>query len=750
MFVWPDPATPQRCSPIGELLSSLAGLIAPKQDEARILFDNLLRLEREIRALFESAGCGIADAREVLLQAARALETSLALQAEPARQLVQWLDRLVGACPEGGVLVDATASSAQDILLTMATREADSRLTRLRGRAESARRRIKDLLAAERAKGASGQSGAALAGSVGGTDAGRLNADALSRVLGRTAGGAKSDPDRLRRLEDLLDVLGTFLQSKLGPTVHVVGATMRSADTTDGSIIWHEAGAAACETACTHFDRIAREIIPVFAALRVSALESSGQFDPARHGQVASGLTWQSLNREELLSLPPVVAIETQETLAGPGMLGLSHLLRSGRPVSVLVGVTAGGAPGGGQDLLGGYRLELAYLGMGHREALVSQSTVSRPVHLAEGFGRALNASRAALHVVDSGLDTSGASATIGAWLHGAAALEGRAHPLFHYDPERGETWARRLDFATNPAPMDDWPTGEILVEDGSGPPCSIATRFTFADFALLEPALRDQFRIVPDALPSGALIDAADFVEADEALAHDLIPMIWAADENGELRRLTFSRRLAFACRDRLGYWRTLQELAGVRNEHVREAVQAERERLATGFARERDALAASHASEIERVRAEAAGDALRRLAGALLDTEFQSLAPAAPPPARPQPATPAAMEQAAGPSGVEPVPQPAVEEADAGFDEPYVDTALCTSCNDCTNLNSRVFVYNANKQVVIGDPSAGTFAELVAAAEKCPARCIHPGKPSNADEPGLAELIARAKPFN
>jgi len=49
-----------------------------------------------------------------------------------------------------------------------------------------------------------------------------------------------------------------------------------------------------------------------------------------------------------------------------------------------------------------------------------------------------------------------------------------------------------------------------------------------------------------------------------------------------------------------------------------------------------------------------------------------------------------------------------------------------------------------------VIGDASAGTFAQLVQAAEKCPAKCIHPGKPLNPDEPNLDELIKRAKPFN
>ena len=37
-----------------------------------------------------------------------------------------------------------------------------------------------------------------------------------------------------------------------------------------------------------------------------------------------------------------------------------------------------------------------------------------------------------------------------------------------------------------------------------------------------------------------------------------------------------------------------------------------------------------------------------------------------------------------------------------------------------------------------------------LVQAAEKCPSRCIHPGKPLNPNESNLEELVARAAPFN
>jgi ferredoxin len=95
----------------------------------------------------------------------------------------------------------------------------------------------------------------------------------------------------------------------------------------------------------------------------------------------------------------------------------------------------------------------------------------------------------------------------------------------------------------------------------------------------------------------------------------------------------------------------------------------------------------------------------------------------------------------------------KPDIEEADEdelSFDEPWLDTAMCTTCDDCMGVNKMMFAYNDDKQAFIKDASAGTFADLVAAAEICPAKCIHPGKPLNPNEAGLDELIARAEPFN
>jgi ferredoxin len=107
--------------------------------------------------------------------------------------------------------------------------------------------------------------------------------------------------------------------------------------------------------------------------------------------------------------------------------------------------------------------------------------------------------------------------------------------------------------------------------------------------------------------------------------------------------------------------------------------------------------------------------------------------------------PATAAAPATAAGATAV--AAAPGGEEL---ILEPYIETARCTTCNECTNLNSKMFAYNENKQAYIKDARAGTFAQLVTAAERCPANLIHPGTPLNPKEKDLAKWIERARPYN
>jgi hypothetical protein len=95
-------------------------------------------------------------------------------------------------------------------------------------------------------------------------------------------------------------------------------------------------------------------------------------------------------------------------------------------------------------------------------------------------------------------------------------------------------------------------------------------------------------------------------------------------------------------------------------------------------------------------------------------------------------------------------PAAAPAVAEAPKPkSDDPHIETPRCTTCEECVKINNRMFVYDGNKQAYIADLAAGTYRELVEAAESCQVSIIHPGKPRDPNEPGLAELVARAEPF-
>ena len=183
---------------------------------------------------------------------------------------------------------------------------------------------------------------------------------------------------------------------------------------------------------------------------------------------------------------------------------------------------------------------------------------------------------------------------------------------------------------------------------------------------------------------------------------------------------------------------------------------------------------MQARHAAELAELQASFPQRIVRRLAEALVRGEGPFAAPAAlaagaaapaawkpiavPPPVAPPPAVPPAAVASpaangnghAAPSAPAPAPAAVVAAAAAATAvEPWIDSALCTSCDECIRLNPRMFAYDGDKRAYVKDPTAGTFKQLVQAAERCTARIIHPGTPLDADEPDLATWLKRAEPF-
>ena len=79
-----------------------------------------------------------------------------------------------------------------------------------------------------------------------------------------------------------------------------------------------------------------------------------------------------------------------------------------------------------------------------------------------------------------------------------------------------------------------------------------------------------------------------------------------------------------------------------------------------------------------------------------------------------------------------------------------PWIDTPQCTSCDECINLNNKIFAYNEEKKAFIKNAGAGPYADLVKAAEKCTAQVIHPGLPADRSFKDADKWVKRGEKHN
>jgi pyruvate-ferredoxin/flavodoxin oxidoreductase len=415
------------------------------------------------------------------------------------------------------------------------------------------------------------------------------------------------------------------------------------------------------------------------------------------------------------------------------GFQNLSRLLASGKPIKVLVVDTQVYSNTGGQACTSGFigqvsdmaqygkaiqgkqepRKEIGLIGMAHRTSYVMQSTMAHPNHMIEGFIQGLKARRPALFNLYSncqpehgiGDDMSSAQSKL--------AVESRAYPLFRYDPDGGKTPQECFDLEGNPQMDQDWPSYTIKYQE-DGAEKEMELPLTFADFAITEGRFRKQFRVAPRDTWNENMMPLAEFLELDEDDREDVFPYVWMVDKEEQLTRLLVAQPIVESCEDRRDFWTMLRALAG--------EDQPSSEALAEDA---RQDLARKMMSGLMQV-VSGSGEGLAALVAG-------DIAPAAAP--------------AAG--GSTPAGAPAVASAD-GYLAPWIDTVNCTACDECTQINSKIFEYNADKKAVIKNAEAGPYKHLVKAAEKCTARVIHPGLPRNRSEKGIEKWIKRGEKYN
>lgn len=100
--------------------------------------------------------------------------------------------------------------------------------------------------------------------------------------------------------------------------------------------------------------------------------------------------------------------------------------------------------------------------------------------------------------------------------------------------------------------------------------------------------------------------------------------------------------------------------------------------------------------------------------------------------------------------PRPLRPHPSP-VEEggAPAAFEPAWIDQSECTACDECVNINPKIFKYDDSNTAFVVDPRGGPFKDIVRAAEKCTGCCIRPGTPADPNEKDVEKLIKRAEQY-
>ncbi|HEX9207667.1 MAG TPA: ferredoxin [Steroidobacteraceae bacterium] len=548
--------------------------------------------------------------------------------------------------------------------------------------------RLQDVLRADHARSPAATTAPRLQESFGVAHRGLFDFAAMSRLLHQAQPRGGLPPARRKRIEDTLAVLRA--QAFFGPPEDARAAQF-------SEFVFGSTGAA-----LDAFLLRLPDMVQLHKAVQVAELEARGLYVEDVHDPIFAAVGEQSLTPQDLQFFPDFLVCTS--SAAAESNAALAEALSSGVPLKVMVqldDLLEQSAPGRTRFAFGMRGATLATAAMGLGEAFVLQSPVSNLVQARDAVQRGLRYPGPALLSIYAGPPAQ--QATVPTYLMAAAALQSRAFPVFCYDPSAGPDMASRFSLEGNPQPARDWPVEVLHYADPDLQSVSEEVAFTFVDFALCDARNATHFHVVPRADWGSGLVAVAQWFDDAPADPSLRVPSVLAVDEADLLCRAVVDDQLmraAARCRET---WHRLQELAGINDT-----------RLERALAKERQAWEEAHA---------------RDTAAAPVTAAAATAAPATEVTAKPAETAPA-----------EPARNP---------DEAYVETIRCSSCNECTLAFPKMFAYNDDKQAYIKDVKAGTYRQLVEAAESCQVSVIHPGKPWDMNEPGLEELLERAKPF-
>lgn len=476
------------------------------------------------------------------------------------------------------------------------------------------------------------------------------------------------------------------------------------------------------------FEGHMRKMAEGFKALRMARLELEGKYNAAEQREFFTYFDWKQFSDAEWLLCPPVVAVGGDGAMYDIGFQNLSRALASGHPVKILVLDTQVYSNTGGQACTSGFigqvadmspygkvwkgkteqRKEMALIGMAHRTSFVLSSAISHMTHLLEGYIDGLNARRPALFNIYAACQPEHGIGDDMSSHHSRMAVESRAYPLFRFDPDAGATFEECCSIEGNPEIEKDWIDWTIKYTNEKGEEATLTVPFTFADFAMTEGRFRKHFRKAPPETWNDSMVPLAELLDMAPDDREGLFPYIWGVDAKNRLMRVLVSEELVRSCEERRVFWTQLRGLCGELGK-----------------------------VDLEQVKNQAKAEMAQRLTSSLLAM------------AGGDPGALALLTGGGGNGSGAERGEGAAPPSAAGWEPVWVETPECTACDECTTINPKIFRYNAAHKIEIADPKGGPYKDIVKAAEKCTAGCIHPGTPWNPAEPGLDKLVKRAQKY-
>lgn len=695
---------------LSSIIDGISRQIAPPGAVGEHLRRDMLRLEAGIRLRAQQG------VRSLLSDLWRLTETDLIARCEDSEKdrLEHDFDRARDLLASHGRVIDCDEATPARLLTHCWEQVREAKAKAFRRKVEGLILKLSDILKADFMKSDKASRPETLQVATANEQAADFDFDTMSRILAK---GPKEDllsEDRRRRINATLMVLNS--QRFFAPG-------RASADNTEREVpfgfVFRN-----CAAALDAFRDRLPQMVDLIKAITIAELEIVNRYRVSQHEAFFAHFDESELGEDELSLFPSYLVCLRDGHSEASETVQAFEAIASGLPIKVLIqtdDILGDPSPEPPRTSFGGGSTRLAAMAVGVNDAFVLQAASSDLYRLRDTLRNGLAYDGPALFSI-----FSGATPTISGippYLVAAAAKESRAFPTFTYDPAAGPDRVSRFCVGDNPQAGQDWPEHTLSFEDQDQQRLADSVAFTHADFAICDARYAKHRMPVAASLWHDSMVPVDEHVLYSAGQRGEKAAYVWTIDADNALRKTIVDDKLLRGARRCLKVWRGLREIGGINDPYVSRILTEER----AIWEQEKE-------TELKALREE-------------LDRETPRTATAEP--AHTETATPAASDEA--PLAAETAPASEVEQvAPADADAAYVETPRCTTCNECTGINNKMFVYNEDMQAEIADPDAGSYRQLVEAAEICQVSIIHPGKPRDPDEPGLDELMERAAPFN